>query len=106
MFLHIVLSRFRSDADPADVARFLDLAGRALANAPFRVQAHGPDLQLGITNSASWAYVAEVADPSELERWEQHPDHLELRDAMLRIRESGLNVQIPVGQITGRDVPS
>jgi hypothetical protein len=107
MFLHVVLARFRADADPADVDRFVRLAESALANAPFAVRAVGPDLQLGITNAASWGYVAEVADPSQLEQWEQHRDHLELRDAMLRIRESVLNVQIPaVSASAGRDVPS
>jgi hypothetical protein len=95
MFMHVVVARFREDADPAAVDHFLRLAETALANAPFAVRAHGQDLELGITHSASWGYVAEVNDPADLERWECHPDHLELRQAILQIRESVLNVQLP-----------
>jgi hypothetical protein len=96
MFFHVVLARFRDDADPADVDKFLRLAQTALANAPFAVRTHGRDIDLGITNSASWGYVAEVGDPADLERWEKHPDHIELRQAMLQIRESVLNAQLPM----------
>jgi hypothetical protein len=96
MFLHIVLARFRTDADPADLQAFLDDAPGALASAPFRIRALGPDLNLGITSSADWGYVAEVENPDDLRAWEEAPEHVALRDRMLRIRDSVLNVQLPV----------
>ncbi|HVX22605.1 MAG TPA: hypothetical protein VHB02_14755 [Acidimicrobiales bacterium] len=95
-FFHIVLSRFRKDADPAEVDDFLSSAGDSMAAAPFRVVAMGPDLDLGLTPACDWGYVAEVAEPGVLETWEHQAEHDALREKMLKIRETVLSIQLPL----------
>jgi len=95
-FFHIVLARFRQDADPGDVADFLGAADAALATAPFRVVAAGADLELGLTPACDWGYVAEVGDPKELATWEHQAEHDQLRAKILKIKDAVLNVQLPL----------